>query len=195
MIKRCYRYYGGLFRAQEKWLNRMAKKGFRLKRVGKFLYEFEACLPGQYEYRVEWIGQKTSSDASDYLVFLEDCGYTVFYKNLNLNYSIGKVKVRPWADKGARLSTNRTTFNRELLIVEKECDGKPFELHTSYEDQMVYYAALRKPWLFLFLLLFLIAVFSPSYLSVAFAILPLFPIAIYQVQIYRTKKKIILKEW
>ncbi|MGP1419115.1 MAG: DUF2812 domain-containing protein [Sphaerochaetaceae bacterium] len=58
MDKRCFRYYGGLLASQEKWLNKMAMKGFRLKRVGKLLYEFDKCLPGQYEYRVEFVGQK-----------------------------------------------------------------------------------------------------------------------------------------
>ena len=52
-------------------------------------------------------------------------GYSVFYKNINLNYSVGKVRWRPWAEIGGRIATNTTTFNRELLIVEKENDGKP----------------------------------------------------------------------
>ena len=67
-------------------------------------------------------------------------GYSVFYKNINLNYSVGKVRWRPWAEIGGRIATNTTTFNRELLIVEKENDGKPFELHTSYEDRANYYS-------------------------------------------------------
>lgn len=42
---------------------------------------------------------------------------------------------------------------RELLIVEKENDGKPFDLHTSYEDRANYYSNLRNPWLLLMLML------------------------------------------
>ena len=57
------------------------------------------------------------------------------------------------AEIGGRIATNTTTFNRELLIVEKENDGKTFELHTSYEDRANYYSNLRNPWLLLMLML------------------------------------------
>lgn len=195
MDKRRYRYYGGLLTSQEKWLNKMAMKGFRLKRVGKFLYEFEECSLGQYEYRIEFVGQKNLTDSLSYRSFLEDIGYSVFYKNINLNYSIGKIRYRPWAEKGARISTNATTFNRELLIVEKEHDHKPFNLHTSYEDQIAYYGSLRNPWLFVFLPLLLSAIINTSYICGLLAILPLLPIIMYQAQIYTLKKKIKIKEW
>ena len=47
-----YRYFGGFLISQEKWLNKMAQKGYRLVKVGKLLYEFESCTPGQYQYAV-----------------------------------------------------------------------------------------------------------------------------------------------
>lgn len=194
MTKRCYRYYGGLLSAQEKWLNKMAKKGFRLIRSEKLLYEFEKCLPKQYEYRIEFVGQKNQSNVVSYHDFLEDIGYTVFYKNINLNYSLGKVRYRPWAEKGGRFSTNATTFNRELLIVEKEADGKPFELHTSYEDLIAYYSALRNPWLFIFFLLLLLAIVNVSLFFGALAIILLGPVVLYQLQIYRIKQQRKVKE-
>ena len=90
------------------------------------LYEFEECKPDQVKYCVEFIGQKSKANASDYHEFLEGMGYKVFYKNINLNYSVGKVRLRPWAEKGGRIATNTTTFNRELLIVEKENDGNEY---------------------------------------------------------------------
>ncbi len=37
-----YRFFGSLLDTQEKWLNKMASYGFRLVRVNKLLYEFEA---------------------------------------------------------------------------------------------------------------------------------------------------------
>lgn len=49
------------------------------------------------------------------------------------------------SEKGGRIATNNSTFNRELLIVEKKNDGKPFELHTSFEDKENYYRNLRNP--------------------------------------------------
>ena len=41
MSKKCYRFFGGLLNTQEKWLNKMSEKGYRLVRTGKLLYEFE----------------------------------------------------------------------------------------------------------------------------------------------------------
>lgn len=123
----------------------MAEKGYRLIGTGKLLYEFEECKPNQVHYCVEFIGEKSKENALDYAHFLEDMGYTVFFKNSNLNYSVGKVRWRPWAEQGGRIATNSTTFQRELLIVEKENDGTPFALHTAYEDQEVYYRHLLQP--------------------------------------------------
>lgn len=113
-------FFGGLLTVQKNWLNKMAEKGYRLIRTGKLLYEFEKCKPGQVQYCVEFIGQKSKANAEDYHDFLEEMGYSVFYKNINLNYSVGKVRWRPWAEIGGRVATNTTTFNRELLIVEKK---------------------------------------------------------------------------
>ncbi len=146
MSKKLYRYFGGLIQARQNWLNKMAEQGYRLIAVDKMLFEFEECPPGSVQYQVEYIGSKSQNSAKDYFNFLEDMGYKVFFKNINLNYSIGKVRYRPWAEKGGCVATNSTTFNRELLIVEKEVDGKPFELHTSFEDKIQYYERLRKPY-------------------------------------------------
>lgn len=90
MSKKCYRFFGGLLTVQKNWLNKMAEKGYRLIRTGKLLYEFEKCKPGQVQYCVEFIGQKSKANAEDYHDFLEEMGYSVFYKNINLNYSVVK---------------------------------------------------------------------------------------------------------
>ena len=105
-----YRYFGGFLTSQEKWLNKMAQKGYRLVRVGKLLYEFESCTPGQYQYAVEFVADKSKKDSQGYKEFLEGCGYKVFYKNINLNYSIGKVRFRPWAEGSGKIATNGTTL-------------------------------------------------------------------------------------
>ena len=118
MRKKCYHFFGGLLNAQTNWLNKMSEKGYRLIRAGKMLYEFEECKPNEVKYCVEFIGEKSKENAKDYSLFLEDMGYKVFFKNINLNYSVGKVRWRPWAEKGGRIATNTTTFNRELLIKE-----------------------------------------------------------------------------
>lgn len=195
MSKKCYRFFGGLLTAQANWLNKMSEKGYRLVRTGKMLYEFEECNPNQVKYCVEFIGEKSKDNAKDYHDFLEDMGYKVFYKNINLNYSIGKVRWRPWAEKGGCVATNSTTFNRELLIVEKENNGKSFELHTSYEDVEKYYSNLRNPWLLILLLLAVFAVTNRSVILGVFALVSLLPVVVYQMQVMKVRREAKTKEW
>lgn len=195
MNKKFYRFFGGLLTAQENWLNKMSEKGYRLIRTGKLLYEFEECKPGQFQYCVEFIGQKSKENAKNYHDFLEEMGYSVFYKNINLNYSVGKVRWRPWAEKGGRIATNATTFNRELLIVEKENNGKPFELHTSYEDKESYYGNLRNPWLLLLLMFAVFTVVNQSVILGILALISLIPVILYQSQIMKNRREAKTKEW
>ena len=189
-----YRFFGGLLKIQEKWLNKMSAKGFRLVRTGKLLYEFESSSPNEFQYRVEFIGQKSHTNAEDYRCFLEDMGYKVFYKNINLNYSIGKVNVRPWAEKGGRIATNSTTYNRELLIIEKENDGKPFEIYTSLKDRMWYYRQLQNPWFYFLVMFGAVGIILKSIVWGALAALALIPIVIYQQKIKKIKKELKYRE-
>lgn len=189
-----YRFFGSFLETQEKWLNKMSSQGYRLVRTGKMLYEFESCSPNAVQYCVEFIGEKSRSNAEDYRCFLEDLGYKVFYKNINLNYSIGKIRVRPWAEKGGRIATNGTTYNRELLIIEKENDGKPFEIHTSLGDRIRYYRKLRNPWIFFLVIFGAMGIFLQSIVSGVFAALTLFPIVIYQLKIAKINKELDYRE-
>lgn len=195
MSKKYYRFFGGLLTAQSNWLNKMSEKGYRLIRTGKMLYEFEECKPNQVKYCVEFIGQKSKDNAKDYHDFLEDMGYKVFYKSINLNYSIGKVRWRPWAEKGGRIATNATTFNRELLIVEKANDGKPFELHTSYEDKESYYSNLRNPWLLMVLMFAIFTVANRSIVLGMLTLILLIPVLVYQAEIMKNRHEAKTKEW
>ena len=72
MSKKCYRFFGGLLNAQVNWLNQMSQKGYRLVRTGRVLYEFEECSPDEVTYCVEFIGEKSKENATDYANFLED---------------------------------------------------------------------------------------------------------------------------
>ena len=189
-----YRFFGGLMKTQEKWLNKMSSKGFRLVRTGKLLYEFESCSPDEFQYRVEFIGQRSHTNAEDYRCFLEDLGYKVFYKNINLNYSIGKVNVRPWAEKGGRIATNSTTYNRELLIIEKENDGKPFEIYTSLRDRMWYYRQLQNPWIYFLAVFGAVGIILRSIVWGALAVPALVPIVIYQQKITKIKRELKYRE-
>lgn len=195
MSKKCYRFFGGLLTLQEKWLNRMSEKGYRLIRTDKMLYEFEKCKPNEVKYCIEFIGEKSKENAKDYATFLEDMGYKVFFKNINLNYSVGKIRWRLWAEKGGRIATNATTFNRELLIVEKENDGKPFELHTFYEDKENYYCNLRSPWLLLLLMFAIATVIGCSFIFGTLTLITLIPVLTYQMQIMKVRREAKMKEW
>ena len=147
MGRRRYRFFGPFLDTQERWLNSQAQGGWRLVDTGKLRYDFEPCRAGEYQYRMEFVAHRPHETAEDYRAFLEDLGYRVFYKNINLNFSVGKVRYRPWAEPGARLATKATTFDRELLIVEKGEDGTPFELYTTDTDKAKYYTANRNAWL------------------------------------------------
>lgn len=195
MSKKCYRYYGGLLVSQANWLNKMAGKGYRLIRTGKMLYEFEECTPGQYQYCVEFIGQKSKESAADYARFLEDFGYRVFFKNSNLNWNVGKVVARPWAERGGRLATTNTTLNRELLIVEKEADGRPFELHTTYEDKADYCRQKRRPWLYLFLVSVILGILTRTWAWGVFGAVSAVGLCISQIELFRLNKQAKTKEW
>ena len=199
MIKTCLRYFGGFISAQEKWLNKMAKKGYKLVKAGKLMYKFESCDKGKYQYCVDFIADKSHRDAESYKQFLEGCGYTVYYKNVNLGLSFGKVRFRPWAKGSGKVSSDFTTLYKELLIVEKLNDGKPFELHTSNEDKISYYKNWRNIWLTyfaLFALMSLIFLFNPivSIVLGALGICALIPVIAYQVQIGKIKKQSNIEE-
>ena len=86
-------------------------------------------------------------------------------------------------------------LTRELLIVEKENDGKPFELHTSYEDRANYYSNLRNPWLLLMLMLVAFATVNRSVILGIVAVIFLIPVIIYQLQIMKNRHEAKMKEW
>lgn len=195
MTKRVMRFFGGFLQAQENWLNQMAAQGCRLIRTDRLLYEFEQGIPGQVQYRVEWIAHQSAADAEDYRKFLEDLGYRVFYKNINLNYSVGKVRWRPWASKGGRIAASCTTFNRELLLIEKENDGRPFELHTTYEDRIIYIRTLQRPYFFFFAVSVILAVGIQSWLWGIAAATAAAVLGLYQTEWLRLKKQAQMKEW
>ena len=197
IVKR--RFFAGFMRSQERWLNSMADKGYRLVKTGKLEYTFDECEPGKYRYAVEYVGDKSMEDEEAYKAFLEEMGYTVFYKNINLDFSTAKLVYRPWANKGGRISTTGSTLFKELLIVEKENDGTEFRLHTEKEDRIEYYKRLSHPWYFaVFLCLALMVIYWPMVLPVVLfaGLTALFalPIIIMECRIHKIKKEKELEE-
>ncbi|MDF2924572.1 MAG: hypothetical protein K0R57_3486 [Paenibacillaceae bacterium] len=147
MTKTVFRYFLDFAGGQERWLNRMAQKGYRLQKCGKAWYTFETDQPNPYEYAVELIGDRSHKAGQDYKAFLESMGYRLFYKNINLNVSFGKATWRPWAKGTGQIASSPGGFNKELLIVEKLKDGKPFALHTERNDLLSGYQSLRNAYL------------------------------------------------
>ncbi len=188
-MEKRYRYFWTLLGAQASWLNKMSDRGLRLSRTEKLLYEFEPCQPGAYRYCVEFVAHLSRDRAEDYARFLEDCGYRTWFKNSNLNWNVGKVEGRPWAEPGGRLASNATTYNRELLIVEKANDGRPFQLHTTHQDKASYYRAQRRPALFLFAVMAPLALLLRSWPAAVFAALALALLIRYQFALSKLKRE------
>lgn len=202
-MKKCIRYFGGLMDTQENWLNAMCKKGYRLVHAGKLIYAFEACECGQYVYAVDFVAQKSAAELRAYKQFLEEFGYRVMSKNANLNWSFGKVRLRPYGDGWGKVATSPGNYNKELLIVEKANDKKPFELHTTVEDQRAYYTVQRNAYLsllLLFIVLFLwnyctADVFTAAHFVVLiFALLAFFPTMLLQKRLWQLQKQQTLTE-
>ena len=157
MKKVVYRYFFDFVDTQERWLNEMARSGYRLTRCSKLAYEFEACEAGEYEYAVEFVADKSAADAKYYRQFLDEMGYRTFAKNININFSIGKLRWRPWARGGGRIATKPGGYDSELIIVEKARSASPLELHTDMRELADYYATIRNSYL---TAVFLFAIFG-----------------------------------
>ena len=193
------RYFAGFIDAQRNWLNKMAAKGYRLVKCGRLFYEFETCEPSEYVYQIEYIGDKSKSDGKDYAAFLEDMGYKVFFKNVNLDFDIGNIYWRKLADKGSKFADYQTVMERALLIVEKENDGTPFELHTTNTDKANYYAKFLIPYFLLFLLFTIIGAISLADIKLmlmwyGIALVFLIGFFVYLIRYYRDKKKAGIEE-
>lgn len=194
MSKIYHRFFAGAMKSQTRWLNKMAKRGYRLIKTGKTSYEFEICEPDSYEYYVEYIGDKSKENAEKYKCFLEDMGYVVFYKNINLNYSSGKVVYNPLAEKGGRIISNETTMGKELLIVERTKDMTPFELHTTKEDQKSYLIRLSKCWLCVFAMFLILFIITRNVFLGIISCILLIPLLIFCIKILTLNHEMQIRE-
>jgi len=143
MEKRVFRYFFDFTDGQKKWLNRMADRGYRLKSCGKVMYVFEHCNSGEYEYSVEFVGDRDFARANDYRKYLEDMGFRTFTKAININFSKGKIRWRPYQKGSTKFAYSSGGFNKEMLILEKKKDGTSFELHTDFKDKMHIFDTLK----------------------------------------------------
>lgn len=62
--------------AETEWLNKMAEKGWAMKRFFAGFYTFEKCEPGKYIYQVDF-GDKLYSVSDEYREFMQDAGVEI----------------------------------------------------------------------------------------------------------------------
>lgn len=167
MSKTVFRFFFDFIDGQEKWLNSMAEQGYRLKKCGRLIYTFENCHVSEYEYTIEYVGNKAHSKALDYQSHLESMGFRTFTQSINLNRSYGKFRWRPYAEGAGQFSTSPGGFNNEILILEKKRDGTPFDLHTDVSDKLMAYKSVRRTyiWGVLALLALMFITFIPGIMS------------------------------
>lgn len=138
---------------QERWLNEQARNGWKLFKVGRLFYEFKASNPGEYQYAVDYIGNKSNQERIKYEEFISEMNITYYEKPIKLgHFSVGKIKYRPFADKGGKIATSRGMINRELLILEKKNDGKPFAIYSNIADKIEALKERRKPYIYFIVL-------------------------------------------
>ena len=60
---------------EEAWINKMASQGLALTAIGFFRFEFEECVPGEYQYRCELLDNLPNHPESErYIRFVEETG-------------------------------------------------------------------------------------------------------------------------
>lgn len=139
-----YRYFWGFLELEKRWLNKMARKGWRLKKVNCHNYEFIKSTE-KFNYDVDILWDKSIDEINKYIDFLHEMGHRTFRDSLNLNFSIARIKYRAGRSILGHFDTNKGNLNRELLIVEKENE---ISLYTLNNDLYKYYKNRRNMYLF-----------------------------------------------
>ena len=190
MRKSVNKFFWLFLTSQEQWLNKMSDEGWRLVGTTVSGYEFEECEKGKYRYKAVYIANCSKESAEEYVRALEACGYRVWFKNANLNYSAGKAEYRPWAEEGGRIATDKTTLHKELLIIEKENDGTAFSLCATFEQRYESYSRLRLWGIIGLILALILAIVGKSIAWGILAVLPLVWTVLFHSEIRKLKKEI-----
>ncbi len=92
---------------EEKWINEMAKEGWRLDNYFFCKYDFVPCEPGEYEYKIQLLDEgRNSSKSRDYIAFLREMDINV---------------VDTWF---------------RWLYLEKKADGEGFEIFSDRNSRL-----------------------------------------------------------
>lgn len=143
----------------ETWLNETAKKGYRLKAINNFVYNFEKT-DKNYSYSTQFIGANSSSENDSYIQMLKENGTRVYRAPLNqCSIVFGKVRFRPYAHGDGKIANSFQGFNKEILVVEN--NGKePQKLLTDNSDLAEHYKNIKNAYLQGFIIVFALFVFS-----------------------------------
>ena len=143
----------------ETWLNETAKKGYRLKAINNFVYNFEKT-DKNYSYSTQFIGANSSRENDSYIQMLKENGTRVYRAPLNQGSIVfGKVRFRPYAHGDGKIANSFQGFNKEILVVEN--NGKePQKLLTDKSDLAEQYKNIRNAYLQGFLMILTLFAFS-----------------------------------
>lgn len=156
------RYFIDALDGQERYLNQMAKKGYRLIKTTRMGYEFQPCEQDAYSYIVQYVAEKSLKELTEYRQYIEDLGFLYYGKNINMQYG-AKARLR-YTGKNLTLATNPGRLNQELLIIEIP-KGQTLSLFTTAKEQYEYYAMLRNVYCVASIGLLLLALFGSTKLE------------------------------
>ncbi|KMJ57181.1 hypothetical protein AB685_17375 [Bacillus sp. LL01] len=128
------------YEKEENWVNNMCKQGYALCEISNGYYYFEACDPGEYTYRIDFLKQGTISEKNTYLD------------------SINEMKVDHIA------SINRWQYFRRKSILGE------FHIHSDTQSKITHYQRVNFIWYILAIIFILPAFFLVSDLIVSFFI-------------------------
>lgn len=130
----------------EIWLNHMARKGYRLKAIHNFLYDFEKA-DRDYSYSTQFIGANSPRENKEYIQMLKEDGSRVYRAPLNQgNLFLARLKFRPYAHGSGKIANSFQDYNREILVVENL--GKESQkLFTNLSDLAEQYKNIRNAYL------------------------------------------------
>lgn len=160
---------------ETKWLNSLAKQGYRLTGRSWFTYSFKPCEKGAYIYQVEKRKPFTSDENLDYLDFVSS------------------------------LDINTVAIQWGWFYFEKENDGKEFEIFSDIQSKISHYKNLIFTLLiigFFSLSILSSGVQGPYILNISFplvvnsliVLVSAFTIIKYFIKIHRLKKERFINE-
>ena len=105
------------FDKEEKWLNKMARKGRAFQSVHGFFYCFGECKPGEFIYQIDFDEKESKNGAGDYVAFRSSCGDQLVDKHKSKIYWRRETASGPFESENnvaAKLRLTNKAFNFHL---------------------------------------------------------------------------------